>query len=194
MTRHIAINSAKGGQGVTTTCLLLANSYAADGKKVLLVDDPKHGDIAAAVGIGYEVHHSFPYQLDKKGNVWWAPASHVEAWDFEKKLKEYDVVIWDDCIPDKNEYELYLVTECCYIALRKLVNIDHTRAPWKGVTPSGVIVVQDNNRALSSKDVAYIAQSPVVLVIPYDPAISRKIDAGVAYMLPNTYIIKEPVH
>lgn len=194
MTRHIALNSAKGGQGVTTTCLLLANSYAAEGQKVLIVDDSKHGDITAAVGVVYESHDNLPYQLDRDRKVWWAPASHVEVWDFEKKLKEYDVVIWDDCIPDRNEYELYLVTECCYIALRKLVNIDHDRAPWRGVTPSGVIVVQDNNRSLSDRDVHYISQYPVVLVIPYDPSISRKIDAGLTYMLPSTYTIKEPVH
>lgn len=63
-----------------------------------------------------------------------------------------------------------LVTRACYLALSRTVE-----AP---VTPSGVLVVRDPQRALAAADIEAAAGAPVIAEINVDPSISRAVDAG----------------
>ncbi len=63
-----------------------------------------------------------------------------------------------------------LVTRACYLALRRVAE--------SPVTPSGVIVVREEGRALNAADITQAAGAPVVAEISYDPAIARAVDAG----------------
>lgn len=64
-----------------------------------------------------------------------------------------------------------LVTRPCYLALRRLVS---QRLP----RPTGVVVVREPGRVLSSDDMACVVGAPIVAEIEYDPAVARAVDAG----------------
>ena len=63
-----------------------------------------------------------------------------------------------------------LVTRSCYVALRRV-----RLAP---VRPSGVVLVTEPGRVLSSDDVAAAAEAPVVAEVPLDPQVARLVDSG----------------
>ena len=165
MTRHIQLVSNKGGQGVTTTALLLARSFADKRLKVAVVDG-SDGDLRAAMGL---VHND---------NFRSSPIDNVSWWRHGTK-QEADVVIWDNCTPTVDAYETYVVVRNCYLAIRR--NMD--------VACDGVILVREENRALHPGDVASIFSSPIVLTIPVTADISRRMDAGLFNRLPSTYTL-----
>lgn len=63
-----------------------------------------------------------------------------------------------------------LVTRQCYLALRRVVG--------HGPQPTGVVLVTEPGRALTVRDVERAVGAGVVAEIPWDPAISRAVDAG----------------
>lgn len=72
-----------------------------------------------------------------------------------------------------------LVVRPCYLALRRVIACGHT--------PSGIVVVDEPGRALRAADVARAVGAPVVAEVPFDPALSRAVDAGLlATRLPRT--------
>jgi hypothetical protein len=72
-----------------------------------------------------------------------------------------------------------LVIRPCYMALRRV-----TEAPLR---PSGVVVVQEPGRALTTADVQHVVRVPVLAEVVVDPAVARAVDAGVlASRLPRS--------
>jgi hypothetical protein len=63
-----------------------------------------------------------------------------------------------------------LVLRPCYLALRRAL-----AAP---VRPSAVVVVEEPHRALDPTDIEDVLGVPVRAVVPWDPSISRCVDAG----------------
>lgn len=63
-----------------------------------------------------------------------------------------------------------LVTRRCYMALR--------RAAHAPLRPTGVVVVNEPGRVLSTGDVSDIVKAPVVAEVEIDPAVARQVDAG----------------
>jgi MinD superfamily P-loop ATPase len=63
-----------------------------------------------------------------------------------------------------------LVTRPCYLALRRLVAM---RA-----RPTGIVLVTEPGRSLRAVDLARSVDAPVVAEVPFDPAVSRSVDAG----------------
>lgn len=63
-----------------------------------------------------------------------------------------------------------LVTRPCYVALRRA-----SQAPLR---PTGVVVVNEPGRVLSSDDVTSVVKAPVVAQVEVDPAVARLVDAG----------------
>ena len=70
---------------------------------------------------------------------------------------------------DAAEHSL-LVTRPCYIALR--------RAQRLAIRPTGIVLVDEPGRALSSSDVEHALGVPVVAEVRLDPAVARAVDAG----------------
>jgi hypothetical protein len=65
---------------------------------------------------------------------------------------------------------LLLVTRPCYLALRRAI---------RGVTrPTGVVVVAEPWRGLSSRDIEHAIGAPVVATVSLDPLVGRAVDAG----------------
>jgi hypothetical protein len=67
--------------------------------------------------------------------------------------------------------ESLLVVRPCYLALRHAVS--------SSVRPSGVVLVDEPERALDSTDVERILHVPVVATVPCSSGIARAVDAGV---------------
>lgn len=61
------------------------------------------------------------------------------------------------------------IVKPCYLSLRRA-----TQLP----TPSSVFVVKEEGRALTVKDVGHVLNAPIEAEIPYEPSISRAVDAG----------------
>jgi MinD-like ATPase involved in chromosome partitioning or flagellar assembly len=63
-----------------------------------------------------------------------------------------------------------LVTRPCFLALR--------RARAAPIAPTGVIVIREEGRSLSPRDVAAALDARIVTTIEIDPAVSRAVDSG----------------
>ena len=63
-----------------------------------------------------------------------------------------------------------LVTRACYLAMRRAM-----RAPLR---PTGVVVVREPGRVLSTTDIEQVVGAPVTAVVEVDPAVARAVDAG----------------
>lgn len=62
-----------------------------------------------------------------------------------------------------------MVTRPCYLSLRRATMLER---------PSGVYVVAEPDRALTTTDVAHVLGVPVLAEVPHCAAISRAVDAG----------------
>lgn len=169
--RHINLISAKGGQGVTTTAVLLAKGFMNQGQKVLLVDR-KGGDLPAI--LGYATPE--PDELNFVTEGLWLTVSDLDKIEIDGF--GFDVVISDGFDPSQTfpDTENFLVTQPCYMALRRF-----SQSNLDGII-KGVIVVRPANRVLTDRDVANIANVAdlsLVITIPMTPEVARASDAGV---------------
>ena len=64
----------------------------------------------------------------------------------------------------------FMVTRPCYLSLRRAVNIEQKF--------SGVIVVQEHDRVLTTSDVESVMKLKCVAEVPYSSEISRRVDSG----------------
>lgn len=62
-----------------------------------------------------------------------------------------------------------MVTRQCYLSLRRATSLER---------PTGVFVVHEPDRALTTNDVAHVLGVPILGEIPHNAAISRAVDAG----------------
>jgi hypothetical protein len=75
-----------------------------------------------------------------------------------------------------------LVTRPCYIALRRAQQLD--------IRPTGIVLVDEPGRALTSSDVEHALGVPVVAEVRLDPAVARAVDAGLLVArLPRSLIL-----
>ena len=63
-----------------------------------------------------------------------------------------------------------LVTRPCYLAVRRQHDLD--------LAPTEVALVREAQRALDARDIAQAVGAPVRTTVPFDPAVSRAVDAG----------------
>ncbi len=75
-----------------------------------------------------------------------------------------------------------LVTRPCFIAIH--------RARHLTIRPTGVVLVDEPGRALTSRDVEHALGVPVVAEVRFDPAVARAVDAGLLIArLPRSLIV-----
>lgn len=65
--------------------------------------------------------------------------------------------------------EVTMVVKQCYLSLRRATQLSR---------PTNVVVIREEGRALTVKDVGHVIGSPIVAEIPYEASISRAVDAG----------------
>lgn len=150
---NIGLIGAKGGSGTTTTAVMLFAALADMGESVTLVTDSE-GFAAAGLALSHR------YQNDR---------GMVVNRDMDPMLSVSDDVVITD--GGAGTDKTFLVTKGCYLALRRAVSMDLSDF-------HGVILVSEMGRALREMDVERALSLPVVATIPYDPSISRSVDAG----------------
>lgn len=197
--------AAKGGSGATVVACALALSWPSS-QSVTLVD--LAGDCAIALGLD---------EPAGPGVVDWlaSPTAHApdlarlavtvrdevrliprglavtpdDQWPrLATALGRSDSVIVDagtGCPPqalhDAAEQSL-LVTRPCFMAIR--------RAQQFSLRPTGIVLVDEPGRALTSTDVEHALGVPVVAEVRLDPAVARAVDAGLLIArLPRSLIV-----
>lgn len=188
--------SPKGGNGTTVTTASFALLSALRDTSTILID--LCGDIPATLGLaepsGPGINdwlsetctQSLPALLHESVSlrdnliVLHRGAAFVEGqprWsEFADALRElsHNVVIdaGTTFVPDQVRHAMTcitMVTKACYLSLRRATNL---------ARPTNVIVVTEEARALTSRDVSQVLGVPVIAEIPYQSAISRAVDAG----------------
>lgn len=190
-------HSSKGGSGTTVTATSFALASAEHHGKAMLID--MCGDARAVLGVADtdtpglndwlgETHGAGADAFISLGTAvangllvvhpgsrfvsgaprWDALAGAIGTWDFPVIIDAGTHYLPEElrAAADNN----WLVTRSCYLALRRA-----TRLP----RPSGAVVVREQGRALTVRDVEAVLNVPVVATIPFDPSVSRAVDAGV---------------
>lgn len=185
--------SSKGGSGTTVVAAALATLLAAGAGSALLVD--LGGDLPAVLGLpepvagltgwaggsvsGLEVEAEPRLRLVPRG-AGDLPVTTGPA--LAAALAERGVVVVDAGVvggASSGEVALdlalaatasLLVLRPCFLALRRAV-----AAPLR---PSGVVLVDEPSRVLGPADVEAALGVPLVAVVPWDPSVARRVDAG----------------
>lgn len=163
--RSILVTGARGGQGTTTVAAALALHAAGVGEAVLKAA-PQQG--AAAI-LGHPA-------IDRGESV--AVTSHLTLATPPATVAA-DTVVIDGGLHDgagewlsEEQGERYVVLRGpCYVALATLVGSSARR-------PNGIILVAEDGRSLSARDVAEVTGLPVVATVDATPRVARTIDAG----------------
>ena len=189
--------SPKGGSGTTVTAASYALATAEHHGKAMLID--MCGDSRAVLGMADtdapglndwlgESHHAGADALIGSGTAmengllvvhpgtrfvtgaprWEALAGALSSWDFPVIVDAGTHFFPEEirAVAGNN----WLVTRACYLALRRA-----TRMP----RPTGAVVIKEQGRALTVRDVEAVLNVPVVATIQVDPAVARAVDAGV---------------
>ena len=188
--------SPKGGSGTTTVAAAHALANADTHGRAVLID--MCGDAPAALGMVEsdgpglndwlaESQSAGPDDLIALGHAtggllvvhrgtrfvsgaprWQALIAALAQWDHPVVIDAGTHYIPDELRAAADN--VLLVTRQCYLALRRATSMP---------APTGVVVVKEDSRALTVKDVENVLGVPVVVTIPVDPSIARAIDAGV---------------
>jgi hypothetical protein len=179
MTRTIQVTGARGGQGTSTVAASLAVLAAGHGPTLLCSDEP--AITAALLGL--------PLPLTDDPVVEIAPNLDLATFTGGTVTPErYNIIVTDagrfpagpfdrtDATLGKGDgvgpVEHYAVLRGpCYLGLATLTAAG---SGWF----DGAIVVQEEGRALSERDVSDVLGVPVVATVPADAAIARATDAG----------------
>lgn len=197
--------AAKGGSGTTVVACALALG-SARGRSATLVD--LSGDCATALGLA---------EPSGPGVVDWLASPTAGAAELDRlivtvrdevrlfsrgfavapddqwprlvaALNGFDNVVVDagtgsppKALHDAAEHSL-LVTRPCFIAIR--------RAQQLCIRPTGIVLIDEPGRALTSSDVEHALGVPVVAEVRLDPAVARAVDAGLlSTRLPKSLLL-----
>ena len=192
---HLLFTSAKGGNCTTTTAAAWSLLHAGRGEHVCIVD--LCGDQPATLGIaepvGPGVHDWLGEHSSANVGQWWAMATRVTAelsvihrgaphvdgaprWeDLADVLRAAPCTVVIDAgvgfvPPVLREIALsVLVTRPCYLALRRAT---------LAARPDHVMVIKEEGRALTVRDVEHVLGVTQSTVVPWSSHISRAVDAG----------------
>lgn len=161
MSRTIAISGARGGQGASTVAAALAVLAAGHHRTTLVSDEP---DVAAAIlGIPRPLHGD-AIEVTPTLTLGETPAVGTE-------ITVVDIAPAATPFPHQPEGEHYVVVRGpCYLALASLL-----AAPE---APHRIILVAEDGRSLTARDVTEVTGVPVVATIRASQAVARTIDSG----------------
>jgi MinD-like ATPase involved in chromosome partitioning or flagellar assembly len=187
--------SPKGGTGTTVTAAAWALKAADEHGRSLLVD--MCGDTHAAMGMAEVAAPGLNDWLGESQSAsadellalgtsagpvlvvhpgarfvagaprWDSLVAAIAGWEFPVIIDAGTQFVPDELM--RAATNTWMVVRPCYLTLRRA-----TRMP----RPTGVIVVREPGRALTVHDVEAVLGVPVVATIPFDPAVSRAVDAG----------------
>ena len=162
-TRRIMVTGARGGQGASTVAAALALHAAASGTAALVA--PTHQGPTELLGL----------PPMRRGEVASVTSTLVLA--TPPAVAEADTVVIDGGMFGSDTQffsgcESYVVLRGpCYIALSTLLGASAER-------PDGIILVAEEGRSLTAKDVTAVSGLPVVATVEASPRVARTLDAG----------------
>lgn len=158
----IVVTGARGGQGTTTVAAGLA-LYAVEAGEVALVSAE---DTATRALLGVPAVEGDATLAGGRLTLASAPAIPPPA------TTVVDAGRLGSGDPAPGEAEHYVVLRGpCYVALATLVASD-------GPRPHGIILVAEDGRSLTARDVEEVTGLPVVATVQASPRVARTIDAG----------------
>jgi hypothetical protein len=136
----------------------LAENQTADGESLMLLGNSTNNGLIV-------IHRGGKFV---EGQPRWCELAHV--------LSTIQMPVFIDAgtgyVPDELRSlatHVILVTRQCYLSLRRATLLPK---------PTGVVVVEEEGRALQAKDIEYVIGAPVLSTIPVTAAMSRAVDAG----------------
>jgi hypothetical protein len=194
--------AAKGGSGATVTSAALAVALSASKRPTRLID--LAGDLPGALGIAepagpgvtewvvapstpraaaldsLAVHPAPGLTLVHRGGA--VPGPDDARWsELAAALGNGDTITVVDAGTGTPPPALtavarhsWLVLRPCYLGLRTAIG----RAAV--APPTGLVVIREPGRALSTADLAAALETPIAAEIAFDPAVARAVDAGLA--------------
>ena len=188
--------SPKGGSGTTTVAACHALASAQTHGRAVLID--LCGDAPAVLGMAEpgapgindwlaESQAAGPDELVALGSAqgallvihrgsrfvhgeprWDALVAAAAAWDCPVVIDAGTHFIPDTLRSAADR--VLMVTRQCYLALRRATALPR---------PSGIVLVKEEGRVLTVKDVESVLGTAVVATVPVDPSVARAVDAGV---------------
>ena len=165
MSTHIEFRSPKGGQGCSTTVVMVAQTLAELGVNTLVVDADRSEDIYRIFNTTVAV----PCRIGPKLEL-----TSYEGWAANEN--RYDFVLWDygtSLVTPLSDARQVWVVRNCYLALSHL----HVRRAAHHRIDD-VIYILESGRALKMADMDAAIRLPVAGVIHADPVTARMVDAG----------------
>jgi hypothetical protein len=174
MTKTIELIGARGGQGTTTVAAALALLHAGHGPTTLVTKDPAATAALVGVPLGLEdewAQVTSTLRLDPRCPVDRIDDGSVVVVD-RGRLEQRAAEEPEDGRCVSTEPVRYVVLRGpCYVALATLL-----AAPARRF--DGVIVVAEDGRSLTTKDVHDVLGIPVVATVTAARRVARTIDAG----------------
>lgn len=170
----ITCYSVKGGQGTSVTAAAIALGLSKS--NVTNLYDMAGGDLAPILGIPNNADEPTvtPFlNLINNSHQDLTPGNIANGIINGSDVQVVDVGLIPNYstrrVLDESDHRL-LVIRGCYLALRKAVACD--------IKPTGVILISEPQRSLGFRDIQDVLGVPVIGTIPFTPAISRTVDAG----------------
>jgi hypothetical protein len=147
-----------GGQGCSTFAAFTAIDFANEGKQVRIFGSDQRAILACG----------------PDGIV--NPKLRVVPDDWADPIFG-GVRIWDGVDPGCDVDTRVLVTKACYLHLRKVRELK--------VQVDAVMVLREDGRSLTDRDIERVVGAPVVATIAYQMHIARAVDAGLVASIPT---------
>ncbi len=156
---NVILNGARGGQGTSTIAAALALYAAGHARTQLVATDLSA--TAALLGIGEPA--------DEELTV----TDHLTLTGVSSGDPDVRIIDAGTTTPTCSREDVHLVVlrGPCYVALRSL---DHNN----GHRPDGIVLLAEQGRSLTARDLSDVTGIPVVATVPVTPAVARAIDAG----------------
>lgn len=177
MARHINLYSVKGGQGVSTTAVILARKFTAEGYTVLLVDRID-GDLAAILGLGD--HGTDLRSASEMASLYTSNTTEIPSLGYDVIISDFGRFV--------DGAENYIVTLPDYVSLKRASAQDELLKKT-----NGAIIVRPADRVLTDRDVINVLTVPHITTIQMSAAVARASDAGLLLTRYNTEEIEFPV-
>ena len=169
--KPINLYSVKGGVGLTTVVALLATHIAEFEPVVIRVDDPdEFADLACTFGAAVGDYQMQVFEHGQKHITVTAEASIHANMPHNLRVSHRPI----------EGHLNVMVVDTSYVGLRRVVMSTSSHYP-----PDGLVVVTQPARALGAADASMVANAPVIAELTYDPALARKVDAGLLLHTPK---------
>ena len=180
----IALISAKGGQGCSTTAAALAIQQARAGRRVELCS--ADAEMPLVLGLPFAAGDRGPVEVIEGLTLGSASEAHGAGVDLRVL----------DCgadTPPADAAVVCLVSSGCYLALAAATRDPRVNAHLgggaAGRTADGLVHVEQPGRAVTGRDAADVLGLPLVATVPHDRHVARCVDAGVlARRLPQQLV------